>query len=517
MTSTEKMLSAENAVTKTLSYSELMNFEDNDFGSAQRFLKFVNGRVLYDSMASNWLTFDSGRWKRDNDRKERVHKLAYDLYSFLLDGLKKKYQYLETYGIDVLEGNTRDIDVTDVDEDTFAEIRVQLKQCQRERQKVLKLGNHSTQNRAIRSAESQFVDDLIKLNPYNHYLVVANGTVDLKTGELLNHNPEHYSTMRSPVAYNQQAKEPTRFLRFLDEIFDGDASMINYIHRLLGYCLTGETREHEFYILHGSGGNGKSVLINLLKRILDEYTGEVSAGALAHSEDGDKPNPTILQAKDCRVLITNESDKDAKLNTSLIKQISAGDEICPRTLRKANEHFVPHMKILWVTNHIPKLDWNDGGIDRRIRLIPFSVTIPEEKKDKKLPDALLEEREGILKWLVDGAVAYYQEGMAEIPEAMKNAMDCERFRTDTISWFYKNAVVPTGEKSDRNQAHKVYAAYLQFCTCKNIALPESETQFGRRFKQLIQDTSISCKRNSAGVYYFGLKILSENADNGVAA
>jgi putative DNA primase/helicase len=361
------------------------------------------------------------------------------------------------------------------------------------------------------------VDDKAKLNPYNHYLVVENGTVNLETGELLDHSPEHYSTICAPVAYNPQAKEPTRFFQFLEEIMQGDKDLIEYVHRVLGYCLTGETRQHEFYILYGPGGNGKGVLLTLIKSILGEYLAEVTEGALAKSISGNTTNPTILQAKDCRIMLTNESEKGTRLNASLIKQISAGEEICPRTLYKANEHFIPHMKLLCATNHLPEIDWNDGGIRRRIRIIPFPVVIPNEKKDTLLDKKLLEEREGVLKWLIEGAVSYYKDGMVKIPEAVQNAMNRERFRTDTISWFFNCAVVPTGEKADRYQAHRVYEAYLQFCTYKGIDLPESETMFGRRFKQLIQDTSINWKKCSDGMYYEGLKLLSDDADNGVAA
>ena len=516
MTSTEKMLSAENAVTK-LAYEDFLQAEDNDFGNAQALLKFINGSVLYDSSSSEWLLYDSGRWKRDNDRKERIKNKVGEMYQFLRNSLKKEYAELESYGIDIPECKIRDFDKTGIGEEELDAIRKQIQECQQQWKKIKVLGNNYIVRRVIKAAEAQLVDDMPKFNPYNHYLVVENGTVNLETGELLNHSPEHYSTMRAPVAYNPKAKEPTRFFQFLEDIMQGDKDLIEYFHRVLGYCLTGETRQHEFYILYGPGGNGKGVLLNLIKSILGEYFAEITEGAMARSVSGTMPNPTILQAKDCRIMLTNESEKGARLNTSLIKQISAGEEICPRTLHKANEHFIPHMKILWATNHLPEIDWNDGGMTRRIRIIPFPVVIPNEKLDILLAQKLLEEREGILKWLIDGAVSYYKEGMVEKPAAVQDAMDRERFRTDTISWFFKNAVVPTGENADRNQAHKIYEAYMQFCMCKNIALPESEAQFGRRFKQLIQDTSIICKRNSAGVYYTGIKILSENADNGVAA
>ena len=512
MTNIEKKLSAKKAVTKK-NFSALMRFESNDFGNAQRFLKFCSKKALYDSVSFSWFLYGEGRWKPDNDKKERVHKLANDLYSLLLEGLQKEYQDLETYGIDVLESNIADIASIEVEEDELIRIRERFKQCLRDRQIVLKLGNHSFQNRIIKSAEAQLVDKMIELNPYNHYLVVKNGVVDLRTGELLDHSPEHYSTMKAPVAYNPKAETPVRFLKFIKEIFDGNKSLIDYVQRLLGYCLTGNTTQHEFYILHGSGGNGKSVLINLLKGILGEYTGEISAGALARRADGDKPNPTLLQAKDCRILITNESEKGAKINDSLIKQISAGDEICPRTLRKANVHFVPHMKILWVTNHIPVLDWTDGGLDRRIQLIPFAVNIPKEKQEKHLPEELWEEREGVLKWLVEGAIAYYEaDGLGPIPEVMEEAKQKAKFEGDSIYSFFKNCVVATSEKAARIKARRVYTAYKQYCAEKGINMPSTETMFGKRFLDLGKDVAINRTKRSDGMYYLGLKLISKNTE-----
>lgn len=512
MTNIEKKLSAKKAVTKK-NFSALMKFESNDFGNAQRFLKFCSKKALYDSMSFSWFLYGEGRWKPDNDKKERVHKLANDLYSLLLEGLQKEYQDLETYGIDVLESNIADIASIEVEEDELIRIRERFKQCLRDRQIVLKLGNHSFQNRIIKSAEAQLVDEMIELNPYNHYLVVKNGVVDLRTGELLDHSPEHYSTMRAPVAFNPEAETPVRFLRFLDEIFDGNKSLIAYVQRLLGYCLTGNTTQQEFYILYGEGGNGKNVLIDLVKDILGEYAAEASAGALAKRTDGDKPNPTLLQAKDCRILIANESEKDAQVNDLLIKQISAGNEICPRALRKDNEHIVPHMKILWVTNHIPKFDWNDYAIERRIQLIPFSVIIPKEKRDKHLPKTLWEEREGVFKWLIDGARAYYEaDGLDPIPEVMEEAKNKAKYGSDSIYGFFKNVVVATGDKASKIKARRVYTAYKQYCAENGINMPSTETMFGKRFQDLIKNTSIKKTKCSDGMYYLGLKLISKNTE-----
>ncbi len=516
---TKKMLlSAENAVTKkNLSYSELMNFEDNDFEKAKRFLQFARGEALYDSATSKWFLYGEGRWKPDNERKERVLNLVGTFYSYLNDALKSEYQDLEEYGFDISTGTVRDIDDEDVDNDQLTEIYARVKQCIRERKIISKLGNGHIQRRIIKSAETQLVDENVKLNPYDYYLVVANGTVDLRTGELLNHSRDYYSTMRAPVPYNREAKEPTRFLQFLEEIFNGDTSLINYVHRVLGYCITGETCQHEFYILHGEGGNGKGVLINLLKSILDEYCADTNDGALGRRANNDGPNATIVQAKYSRILFANETEKGAQINTALIKRISAGDEVSERALHKNHDHFIPHMKLLLATNHVPKLDWDDRAIERRARLIPFLVNIPKEKEVLHLDKILLEEREGILKWLVEGAVAYYQEGMLPIPETMRNAMDREKFGDDNVHRFFKKVIVPTGQKKDRWQARKLYAAYTHCCVDEWTDLPKSEKLFSQRLQELIQNTAISKKKCSDGMNYFGLKLLSKHADSKVAA
>lgn len=470
----------------SISNAELLDFEFNDYGNARRLLSLYQGKVLYDPASANWLLYDNGRWKPDNKRKEGMYRVANELYCTLESLL---YQ---VYADDVREADRLDEEV-DADEEKdadeseneeaefYREQRAKFIKLQKE---VRKLGNHATQRNMLNSAATQGGGAGIEFNCHNHLLVVQNGTVDLRTGNLLPHVPGYYITMRADVKYDPAAQEPKRFLQFLNEIFDNNQELIDYVHRLLGYCLTGETREHVFHVLHGEGANGKSVLINLLCRMFSEYCKNVSAGALERHSDNDRPNPSLLQAKDARIIVVNETNEGVKLNSALIKQISAGDEICPRALFQDNEHFIPHMQILWVTNHIPQIDWNDGGIRRRYKLIPFTRTFAPDKQDRDLPEKLWAEREGILKWLIEGAIEWYAQGLGDLPDAMANALEQERRNEDSVYAFFQDEIVVTNNPEDEIQAKALYDAYLEYCVNNEIDYPQTNSKMGLKLPKL---------------------------------
>lgn len=464
----------------SISNTELLNYEFNDYGNARRLLNLYQGKVLYDSATGHWLLYDNGRWKPDNKRKDGMYKITNELYCHLESILYQEY------ADDVREADRLD-EEKDADESEDAE--AEFYRSQREkfinlRKEVRKLGNHATQKNLLNSAATQSGCSGIEFNCHNHLLVVQNGTVDLRTGNLLLHVPGYYITMRADVKYDPAAQEPKRFLQFLNEIFDNNQELIDYVHRLLGYCLTGETREHVFHVLHGEGANGKSVLINLLCRMFSEYCKNVSAGALERHSDNDRPNPSLLQAKDARIIIVNETNAGVKLNSALIKQISAGDEICPRALFQDNEHFTPHMQILWVTNHIPQIDWNDGGIRRRYKLIPFTRTFAPDKQDRDLPEKLWAEREGIFKWLIEGAIEWYAQGLGDLPDTMAAALENERRNEDSVYAFFQDEIIQTGSMEDRIQASSVYQAYLRYCENNEIDYPETISKLGTKLPKL---------------------------------
>ena len=471
----------------------LSRYEFNDYGNGRRLLDLFKGKVLYNPSSGNWLLYEEGRWRPDNKRKEGMLKKANELYCHLSSALQCSYSNMD---FDDCEDDASE------NEESAVEGKEMKREYDRMKKAISRLGDSARQKALLKSAEAECSDATIGFNLHNHLLVVQNGTVDLRTGNLLSHIPEHYITMRSDIRYDSKVPEPKRFLQFLDEVFDHNVELIHYVQRLLGYCLTGETREHVFHVLHGEGANGKSVLINLFQRMFSEYCRSVSSGALAHRADGDKPNPSLLQAKDCRTIIVNETNGGLKLNGALIKQISAGDEICPRTLFEENQNFVPHMKILWITNHIPEIDWQDGGLRRRYRLIPFPVTFGLDQQDRDLPEKLWAEREGILRWLVEGAVAWYNHGLGELPDTMADALEKERRNEDSVYAFFQDEIIKTDVPEDRIQAKSLHDAYLDYCANNEIDYPVTISAFGIKLTKL----GITKKKMPGYNVYIGLKL-----------
>lgn len=204
---------------------------------------------------------------------------------------------------------------------------------------------------------------------------------------------------------------------------------------MLGYFITGETKEQLFFVFYGTGANGKSTLINILQSVLNDYVGSLDSYALARKDDGSgKANPTLIQNRYCRLVSVSEKNDRSELDISLIKAITGGDKINTRMLFQNNiKPFAPMYKIVFTANKLPKIDWDDYGIRRRYKVIPFNKTLTDDEIDLDLEKKILaNEKEAILKWLADGAKKYYKDGLGEEPEAVKKAMFNARYKEDSV-------------------------------------------------------------------------------------
>ncbi len=295
-----------------------------------------------------------------------------------------------------------------------------------------------------------------------------------------------------------------KFLRYMNDIFEGDEVVIAFMQRVLGYCLTGETKEHKFFVLQGESGNGKSVLIGVMKHMFNEHFMFVDNSSLLKPKSYDQANPMILKARECRGIFLNETNKGDKLNAALVKQIAAGNEISVRAFHKDHENFVPHFKILLVTNHIPVIDYTDGGMLRRLVIISFNKQISEDNADKDLEQALLQEREGILKWLIDGAVDYYRQGLA-IPDKIRNVVNTLRVRNDTVYAFKQDEISQAEDSNVILPSSFIYQQYTKYC-CKNGVEPVSQKAFSQKFMEL----GIQLKRGRAHNGFSGIKLKRQN-------
>jgi putative DNA primase/helicase len=233
------------------------------------------------------------------------------------------------------------------------------------------------------------------------------GVVNLKTGEIKEHNPFDYCTKITSVAPERGC---VSWLKFLDEITASNDDLVSFLQRMTGYALTGSIKEHALFFLYGTGSNGKGTFLNIIHGILQEYA--AVAGMDVFTESKHDRHPTELAAlMGARLVIAQETDEGKQWAEAKIKALTGGDAITARFMRQDFFTFEPKFKLLIAGNHKPKLRNVDEAMMRRLHLVPFTVTIPAEKRDPDLAGKLSLEAAGILQWLIDGCVAYQREGL----------------------------------------------------------------------------------------------------------
>ena len=250
-------------------------------------------------------------------------------------------------------------------------------------------------------------------------LNTPDGTVDLKTGGIRKHNPLDFMTMTTAVG--PSIEPPTRWIEFLKQITDGDDELIAYFQRILGYSLTGLTGEHAMFFVYGTGGNGKSVILNTVGNLLNTY--HKSSGMETFILSNDSRHPTELaNLRGARLVTASETQAGRKWDEVKVKRLTGGDPISARFMRQDFFEFFPQFKLFVVGNHKPHMANVDEAMRRRFNLISLSVNIPKEQQDIHLVTKLEEEWPSILQWMIDGCIQWQSIGL-QAPESVRAATD----------------------------------------------------------------------------------------------
>jgi putative DNA primase/helicase len=242
------------------------------------------------------------------------------------------------------------------------------------------------------------------------------GTVDLRTGEIRKHSRDEYITRITTVG---PGGDCPLWLRFLDRVTGGDLELQSFLQRMIGYSLTGFTREHALFFLYGTGANGKSVFLSTISGLLAEYA--KTAASSSFSASANEQHPTdVAGLRGARLVIAIETEDGARWAESKIKSLTGGDKIAARFMRCDFFEFLPEFKLVIAGNHKPGLRSVDEAIRRRLHLIPFTVTIPREERDPRLAEKLKTEFSGILAWAILGCLEWQQLGLSP-PAIVRNA------------------------------------------------------------------------------------------------
>lgn len=327
-------------------------------------------------------------------------------------------------------------------------------------------------------------------------LNVVNGTLELATGRLREHRQADYLTKLCPVAYDPAATCPV-WESFLQVIFARSQSLITYMQRLLGHCLTGLTTEQIAAILYGIGANGKSTLVNTFLSVLGaDYAGKASRDLLMTAKH-DKHPTTMAWLHGMRFVVAAETAEGARLDEALVKDLTGGDPVTARRMREDPWTFNPTHKLAIVTNHKPEVRGTDHAIWRRLRLIPFNVVIPAQQQDKQLPAKLQSELPGILAWCVRGCLDWQRNGLQD-PQEVLTATAEYRTAQDVLAAFLADRCLKGPDY--REKASNLYDAYKGWSEAGG-----EKTITQRRFGDAMTEKGFT-RDHSNGTWYVGVAV-----------
>lgn len=298
----------------------------------------------------------------------------------------------------------------------------------------------------------------------NIYLFNAKGvTIDLNYQRGREPAQADLLTKCSNFVFDKNAVCPT-WEKFLMQIFNNDFELIHYVQKAMGYCLTGDVSEQCLFILWGTGANGKSTFLNTVQKLFGDYA--CTTGTETFMRKSSEQSNDIARLMGKRLVTTSEAEQGKALSESLIKQITGEDELTARFLYGEYFSFKPTFKIFMATNHKPRIRGSDEGIWRRIKLIPFEVTIPPEQRDRHLAEKLEMENSGIFNWLLKGYQLWKKEGL-EAPEAVQNANDEYRFDMDSVGTFIAEVMNVDASGICRLSNKTLYDVYCRWCNKNN--------------------------------------------------
>ena len=320
------------------------------------------------------------------------------------------------------------------------------------------------------------------------------GTIDLRSGRLQRHDRCAYSTKAAAAAPDGDC--PT-WLAHLERITGGDADLVAYLQRVSGYALTGSIKEHALFFAHGHGTNGKSVTINAIAGILDDYHRTSPIETFVAS--GGERHPTDLAGlRGARLVTAVETEEGRRWAESRIKALTGGDRIAARFMRQDFFEYTPQFKLFIAGNHRPGLRSVDEAIRRRFHLIPFSLTIPEAERDPEISERLKSEWPGILAWMVEGCL-HWQQRALQPPAAVREATEAYLQAEDAMSAWLEECCEHS--LTAWTASGELFASWSVWAT----RMGEVPGQ-AKRFSQNLEARGFTPARKHEGRGYQGIKL-----------
>ena len=399
------------------------SYRPTDVGNAARLADRFGGDVRWcgSAQGDGFLVWDEVRWAPDTMRRvdHMTREVARDVVDYALDMETRMRAAAQATG-----GKP-----TPSQQAALNALREEVKTW-RKWAKDSEMVAHLRASLTTARVDVAIAQEALDADPWS--LNTRTGIVDLRTGTTRAHAREELHTKVTGAGVGESGCPV--WLAFLTRIMGGDADMVAFIQRVVGYCLTGSTREQCLFILYGNGSNGKSTFLDTIRAVFGDYAQHSRAETfMKDRKSGGIPND-VAALRGARLVTSSEPEQGAQLDESLIKEMTGDAAISARFMRQEFFTFTPTFKVLLATNHRPVIRGTDHGIWRRIRLVPFLETIRDEEKDRDLGKKLEAEADAILAWSIEGARLWVEHGLAE-PAAVRDATEDYRADMDVLADF----------------------------------------------------------------------------------
>lgn len=450
-----------------------MNFSRTDVGNAEMFVHLYGKYVRYDHDNKCWLLWAKHWWEEDSHKK---------IYELAIKSVRMRQEHSGQIS-------------------SSAEMHEEIKHCSaslsaNRLEAMLKLVS-TMPGIATRTGD---------WNNSGYLLGVANGVVDLKTGVFSDGEPEQLITYHCHAKYDTEAAGE-RWHSFLHEVFAGDTELVRFIQKAVGYSLTGDTSEQCFFLLHGNGGNGKSTLLDAIKQALGDYSATTPFSTFEQNSKSQIPND-VADLVGSRMVTSSESNELDRFNEARIKCMTGGEAMKARRLYGDLFEFRPTFKVWFSVNFLPRIHDPSEGMWRRVRPIPFKVDF-RNTPDRHLNDKLLEEKDAILKWAIDGCLLWQQEGLQPTAAMLVELADY-RESNDTILEFINECCELRSDATA--EMSSIWKTYQNWANEAGIDRPLSRGQLSQQLlnKGCVKSrTGKACTRIWRGIELVGLSKESE--------
>lgn len=465
--------------------------DQTDAGNVARLWELTNGDIRFVYEIDTWIYWTGQRWEYDSERSNLYRQTLRVAATY-----SRKAKRIE-----------KEIDDPGITNEQKSSLKKVLKSLEKW---IVQCRNRSRLDAMTTLAEKdpRFTISTSRLDRDPCLLGVANGVVCLRSGILRAVSKDDFILRRSTVNFNSHAKMDViqNFINEITAVPDGmengkikpasRLSLASYVQKLSGYCATGLTREHVMFMFCGIGANGKSLLADLLREILGTYAEVVQPELLLSAKSAssaEQASPSTRKLAGSRVATTSESKEGAQLDVAVVKRHTGDSKMTARGLFERPVTFEITHKLIFLTNQPPRVDHMDEAIKARLHVVPFDMRWNRPgttEYDPSLPDAdkelfpkLMAEAEGWLRFIVEGAVAYFKEGLTPPSEVTSFTRGYISAQDTVRRWITEEcAACPPSEGL---LAIELYASYKAFCISESeLEQASSAAAIGKRLKQI---------------------------------